>query len=320
MRKNQLKKLAASVAYVLLTTAMITGCSVLDQAPTANEESGLHSQAETKDLTNNETKGTQSAHRDSSEGDRLEDIKKRGYIEVATEPFFAPNEFIDPSKNGDDKYVGSDIELANYIAEQLGVECRIVPLDFTSVLSSVTEGKYDMAISALSYTPARAEAMEMSKGYHFDTESVQYGLMVRTEDLENIQDIDDLADKSIVVQSGSLQEMFANEQVPKYGELKRVSATTDGFLMVQEKKTDAVITAIATAELYIEANDGCGMSIVPNLEFTVDESTQGTRIGIPKGETKLLEEVNNIIDKANAEGLYTEWYQEYKEYALSLGL
>ena len=79
-----------------------------------------------------------------------------------------PNEFIDRAskQGGQGKYVGADIELARYIAEKLGVEgCRIVPLDFGSVLSGISlDGKYDLAISALAYTPARAEAMELSKG------------------------------------------------------------------------------------------------------------------------------------------------------------
>ena len=98
-------------------------------------------------------------------GSRLEEIKERGYLEVAMEPYLAPFEFIDPGKTGDEMYVGADVELAKYIADKLGVECRIIPLEFAAVLSSVTEGKYDMAISGLAYTPARAEAMEMSKGY-----------------------------------------------------------------------------------------------------------------------------------------------------------
>lgn len=320
MKKNQAKTLTAFATAMLLAAVLTTGCSVLDQAPTGNEESSLHLQTEENQNDKISQTGSQSAHHDSSDGNRLEQIKSRGYIEIATEPYFAPNEFIDPSKSGNEKYVGSDIELAKYIAQELGVECRIVPLDFTSVLSSITEGKYDMAISALSYTPARAEAMELSKGYYFDNEIVEYGLMVRDENLEAIKSIDDLSDKSIVVQSGSIQETFANEQVPVYQELKRVSATTDGFLMVQEKKVDAVITATATAQLYIDANTGCGMSIVPGVEFVVDENTQGTRIGIPKGETELLNEVNGIIDDMVEQGIYADWYQEYKEYARSLGL
>ena len=70
---------------------------------------------------------------------RLEEIKERGYIEMATEPYFAPYEFIDSSKEGDEQYQGLDIELGKYIAEKLGVELRIVPLEFSAVLASITE-------------------------------------------------------------------------------------------------------------------------------------------------------------------------------------
>ena len=154
-----------------------------------------------------------SSKEESSAANRLEAIKERGYIEVVTEPYFAPMEFIDPTKEGDEKYVGADIELAHHIADELGVECHIIPLDFTSVLSGVTTGKYDMAISALAYTPERAEAMELSDGYYYGTEDTGYGLMVRTEDLAAITSADDLGDKTVVVQSGSIQESFLNEQV-----------------------------------------------------------------------------------------------------------
>ena len=303
------------VGLVLALTALfsgfaLTGCSVLGtvEAPVGGE-------ADILALAAGETAGAE-----TSGGNRLEEIRERGYLTVATEPYFAPNEFIDPSKSGDERYVGADIELAHYIADHLGVECRIVPLDFTAVLSSVSEGKYDMAISALAYTPARAQAMELSDGYYFDEETVWYGLLVREEDLDEIQGAGDLGDRTVVVQSGSLQEVFAQEQIPAYGELKLVSATTDGFLMVQEHKADACVTAAATAQLYLEANPKCGMIMVPDFRFTVDESTQGTRIGMKKGETQLRDAVNEIIAQMTEEGLYKEWYQEYSDYAASLGI
>lgn len=294
----------------MFAAAALTGCSVLGtvEAPVGGE-------ADILALASGET-----GESEDSGVSRLEEIRERGYLTVATEPYFAPNEFIDPSKSGDERYVGADIELAHYIADHLGVECRIVPLDFTAVLSSVTEGKYDMAISALAYTPARAQAMELSDGYYYDEETVWYGLLVREEDLDEIQGADDLDGRTVVVQSGSLQEVFAQEQIPAYDELKLVSATTDGFLMVQEEKADACVTAAATAELYLEANPSCGMTMVPDFRFTVDESTQGTRIGMKKGETELLEAVNDIIGQMTEEGLYKQWYQEYSEYAASLGI
>ncbi len=251
---------------------------------------------------------------------RLEDIMARGYIEVATEPYFAPYEFIDPSKKGEEQYVGSDIEMAKYIANELGVELRIIPLEFSAVLSSITEGKYDMAISALSYTPARAEAMNMTKGYYFSEGGAGHGLLIRTEDAETIKGPDDASDKTVVAQSGSLQELFVNNQILEYKEFKRVSATTDGFLMVQENKADMCATFIPTAQLYIDANPDCGLMIVEDFKFTEDESTAGTRIGIPLGEDELTAKVNEIIDKIVSSGEFEQWHIKYTEYATSLGL
>ena len=253
-------------------------------------------------------------------GSRLEEIKERGYLEVAMEPYLAPFEFIDPGKTGDEMYVGADVELAKYIADKLGVECRIIPLEFAAVLSSVTEGKYDMAISGLAYTPARAEAMEMSKGYFYGTDEALYGILVSDELIEGIKTKEDLKDKTVVVQSGSIQEIFASELPEGCGELKFVSATTDGYLMVQEGKADCCITAIKPAELYLKANPDCGMSISPYIEFEVDKELQGTRICIQKGETRLLDEVNSILDEVIETGIFEEWYDEYSELAASLGV
>lgn len=251
---------------------------------------------------------------------RLEDIVNRGYIEVVTEPYFAPYEFIDPTKSGSGQYVGSDMELAKYIADKLNVKLKIIPLEFTAVLGSITEGKYDLAISALAYTPARAEAMIMSKGYYFSENTPGYGLLIRTEDKNIIKNAADLGDKTVVAQSGSLQELFVKEQIPAYKELKRVSATTDGILMVEERKADSCVVAISMAQLYIDANPSSGLSIVENFEFYVDKELSGTRIGIPLGEEELAGKISEIIDEVVNSGQYEEWYKEYTEYAKKLGL
>ena len=251
---------------------------------------------------------------------RLEQIKERGYIEVCTEPYFAPNEFIDSSKQGDEQYVGMDIEIAKYIADKLGVELRLVPLEFSAVLSGITEGKYDLAISALGYTKERAESMNMSKGYHFDDDDAGslYGFLVREEDADKYPTAECYADAVIVTQSGSMQEGFVNAQIPKMKEFKLVSSMTDGFLMVSEGKADACACAIENAQLYADANGG--LAIANGFRFVIDESTQGTRIGIPLGEEELTEFVNQCIDELLAEGKTNAWYEEYSEYARSLGI
>ncbi len=305
------KLFIAIVSTLTLSMAALTACTVAEASTHAATTEAITTEATT---TSGET-----AHAPSN---RLEDILQRGYIEVATEPYFAPNEFIDPTKTGDDKYVGSDIELANYIADELGVELRLKPMDFTSVLGSMTTGKYDLAISALAYTPSRAETMNLSKGYYFGSEDPQkaYGILIREEDLGKITCVEDLADKTVAAQNGSLQEMFVREQIPVVGQYNAVSSTNDAFLMVQTGRADAMAAALKMAELYLESNPECGLVILPEFYFTVDMNTQGTRIGIPKDEDELTDRINEIIDDVLEQDLYNQWYEEYKTYAKELGL
>ena len=317
MRKN--KTFITLVTTLTLSMAALTACTV---AEASTHPATAETSETTKTVESSEAITTTVGENQHSPSNRLEDILDRGYIEVATEPAFAPNEFIDPGKTGDDKYVGSDIELANYIADELGVELRLKPMDFTSVLGSITSAKYDLAISALAYTPSRAETMNLSKGYYFGSEDPQkaYGILIRKEDADKIKTIDDLSDKILTAQNGSLQEMFVREQIPKYKEYNPVSSTNDAFLMVQNGRADAMAAALKMAELYLESNPESGMMILPDFYFTVDEDTQGTRIGIPKGEEELTARINEILDDVLEKDLYNQWYDEYKEYAKKLGL
>jgi polar amino acid transport system substrate-binding protein len=253
---------------------------------------------------------------------RLEEILQRGYITVATEPYFAPEEFIDPSKEGDEQYVGADIELAKLIAEKLGVECRIVPLDFTTVLSSVTEGKYDLAISALAYKPDRAENMNLSKSYYLadDEDDNSYGVAVAASLADSVKSIADLEDKVVVVQQGSLQQFLWETYGGPCKEIKYVSSTNDAFLMVTEGKADAVVTATAFARLYIDANKDCGIVMCEDFRFDVSDDYLGMVIGMKKGEDELTARINEIIDEVVASRVYYEWIKEYKAYAATLGL
>lgn len=249
---------------------------------------------------------------------RLEEIKDRGYLEVATEPYFAPYEFIDSSKQGDDKFVGCDMEIAKAIADDIGVELKIVPLEFSAVLASITDGKYDLAISALAYTPERAKNMEMSNSYYDDENSEGYGFLVKDENKNRFNTTESYEDAVIAVQSGSLQELLVNDQIPKCKQIKLVSSTTDGFLMVSEGKADAAATSIETAELYAKANGG--VTIANEFRFAEDDRISGAKIGIPKGETELTDKVNEIIKKLQDEGKIEKWVDEYKEYAGKLGI
>lgn len=70
----------------------------------------------------------------------LEKIKADGVLTVALSPDFSPMEFVDSSKTGQDQYVGFDITLAKYIAENLGVELAIEPMGFDASQTAVYTG------------------------------------------------------------------------------------------------------------------------------------------------------------------------------------
>ena len=250
---------------------------------------------------------------------RLEKIRAAGKLTVATEPYFAPQEFIDPTKEGQEAYVGSDMELARLIALRMGVELEIIPMEFTQVLEAVAAGEVDLAISALVYTPGRASAMELSKAYHYDEGGSGAGLLVRKK--AHITSVDDLSDKNLVAQSGSLQETLMAENIMGYHQFKRVSTTTQVFEELVSGRSDAAAVDTASAQLYLEQNPDCGLELVDGVTFMIEEKQyEGDRVAAPNGEIALIYFVNGVIDEVTEDGTYEAWYEEYLDYARQHGL
>lgn len=249
--------------------------------------------------------------------DRLAQIKEKGYIELCTEPYFAPFEYVDPTKTGDDQYQGMDMEVAKYIADKLGVDLKITALDFTAVLAGVADGKYDFAISAIAYSPERAEAMRLSDVYY--ATNTGYGFIVRSEDVGKYTDIDSLKDAVVITQSGSVQEALYNQYVNgACKEFKLVANMTDGYLAVSEGKADVCICSTASASLYAQANGGLA---IPDFRFDVDPNMNGVCVAMPtEGTESLAELINQCIAELNESGKPEEWYSQYESAAAELGI
>ena len=249
--------------------------------------------------------------------DRLAQIKEKGYIELCTEPYFAPFEYVDPTKTGDDQYQGMDMEVAKYIADKIGVDLKITALDFTAVLAGVADGKYDFAISAIAYSPERAEAMRLSDVYY--ATNTGYGFIVRSEDVGKYIDIDSLKDAVVITQSGSVQEALYNQYVNgACKEFKLVANMTDGYLAVSEGKADVCICSTASASLYAQANGGLD---IPDFRFDVDPNMNGVCVAMPtEGTESLAELINQCIAELNESGKPEEWYSQYEAAAAELGI
>ena len=248
-----------------------------------------------------------------SSQNRLEKILESGKLVLATSPDFAPLEFEDLS-SGEAQYVGSDIELAKYIAEKLGVELEISAMDFSAVQAAIPSGQADIAISGFARTEERAQNMELSTPFNITEDGGQTVLVAKGEGA-NYTTADDFSGLQIGAQNGSLQYNLVSEQLPDDVEIVPVGSLNDGVLMLETGKIDALASDLSNAELLLESHDG-----IETTDFMFEYSSEGNVAAVKKGETELIEAVNEIIEEVNELGLYDQWKDEATELAKSLGL
>lgn len=250
----------------------------------------------------------------------LDRIRRTGVLRVATEPYFAPQEFIDPDKEGQEQYAGADMNLAALIAERMGVSLEIIPMDFADVLPALAEDKCDLTISAIAFTPGRAGAYTLSKGYYFTESEASTTMMIRVADQEVITSLDDLDKKIIAAQSTSLQESLAIRHVNQYAEFRRLSSVQDVYDAVKNGTADAGFVDMETAQNYIKNNPDSGLMLVSTVQFSLEEQDLGDRICAKKGELQLICFVNGVIDEIIADKSYDKWIKEAEKRASELGL
>lgn len=248
-----------------------------------------------------------------SSQNRLEKILESGKLVLATSPDFAPLEFEDLS-SGEAQYVGSDIELAKYIAEKLGVELEISAMDFSAVQAAIPSGQADIAISGFARTEERAQNMELSTPFNITEDGGQTVLVAKGEGA-NYTAAEDFSGLQIGAQNGSLQYNLVSEQLPDDVEIVPVGSLNDGVLMLETGKIDALASDLSNAELLLESHDG-----IETTDFMFEYSSEGNVAAVKKGETELIEAVNEIIEEVNELGLYDQWKDEATELAKSLGL
>ena len=248
-----------------------------------------------------------------SSQNRLEKILESGKLVLATSPDFAPLEFEDLS-SGEAQYVGSDIELAKYIAEKLGVELEISAMDFSAVQAAIPSGQADIAISGFARTEERAQNMELSTPFNITEDGGQTVLVAKGQGA-NYTTAEDFSGLQIGAQNGSLQYNLVSSQLPEDVEIVPVGSLNDGVLMLETGKIDALASDLSNAERLLESHDGS-----ESTDFMFEYSSEGNVAAVKKGETELIEAVNEIIEEVNELGLYDQWKDEATELAKSLGL
>lgn len=243
---------------------------------------------------------------------KLKDILDKGQIVLATSPDYPPSEFVDDQGN----VKGSDIMLAQYIANNLGVDLKVETMDFNAVLTAVDTGKVDIGISGFGYKADRAEQFELSHGYQSSSAAAHHTLLVPAEKADEYKSLADFSGKKIDTQANSLQEMYVTDQIPD-ADLQKVSTLDQAILELQTGKIDAIALDSTTAKNYAETSDGMFVSVYEKngVEFDLSQyaDESGNVAAVKKGETSLIDAVNQVIDSLATSGkyesnLYTDMY------------
>lgn len=232
-------------------------------------------------------------------------------LKVAVSPDFAPMEFVDSSKKGQDSYVGFDIFLAKYIAEGMGKELEIVPMSFDACQVAVEVGSVDMSISGFSWTAKRAENYNMSDYYYAGDNETEQTIVTTKANEGKFTSAADFSGKKIAAQTASLQLDLCKEQLPADCEIVEIGDLTTAFLQLQNGDFDGIAVAAGQAKVFISNN--AETTALSGFDFEVDPKSVGNVVLMPKGADELTAKVNEILAKAYNEGLYEKWYADALE-------
>ena len=216
----------------------------------------------------------------------VEDVKKSGELVVATSPDFPPFESLE-----DNKVVGIEPEILEFICKELDVELKIEQMDFDSVLNGISSGKYDLAASGISVTPDREKNMLFTDPYCLAAQAivvVEGSAVASKADLEG---------KKISAQTGTTAEEFC---MGEGYDVSAFAANNDAQLALVNGKVDAwVIDDLTAAEMVAAYNETADKKLV-----ILDEAmtTEPYAFAFPKGCEDIVTEVNAIINDLVANG------------------
>ncbi len=218
--------------------------------------------------------------------DVLQDITDRKLIRIAVPQDFPPFGSI----GTDLKPQGIDIDMANYIAKEMGVEVEIVPVTSANRIPYLQTKKVDLVISSLGKNPEREKAIDFSTPY------APFFLGVFGSNDVSVNKIQDLAGKTVGVTRGSVEDLELEKHAPKSVNVRRFednNTTLTAYLSGQ-------VNLIATGNLVATEIANRQPQRAPESKFMLKDSP--CYVGMAKGEVALQAKVNELIKKALANG------------------
>ena len=282
------KKIVSVMLTAAMAATLLAGCGSSSAATdTAAEETTeaadeTAEDAEAADETAEDAEAaedTEAAAEDAAEVTTVEP----GVLTMGTNATFPPYEY----KDGDD-IVGIDAEIAQAMADKLGLKLEIVDMDFDSLIASIQSGKIDMSLAGMTVTEERKQNVDFTDSY---ATGVQ--VIIVKED-SDIASADDLEGKLIGVQQGTTGHLYCADD---FGE-DNVIPYANGATAVQallQGKVDCVVIDQEPAKAFVEANEG--LKILETAYTTEDYAA-----AVSKDNPELTAALNKALQELKDDG------------------
>ena len=209
--------------------------------------------------------------------------KNNNEIVMVTAAGFAPYEYYDSGE-----IVGVDIDIAKEIAKEMGKELVIKDVSFDSIINEVKTGKADFGAAGISYSEERAEEVDFSINYSVSKQ------IVIVKDNSSITNINDIGNKKIAVQLGSIADTYVTDNY-KNADIIRQKKYLAAIEDLKSDKVDAVVMDELPAKEIINSNSGLKI-----LDGSLTNDSYG--MIVKKGNSEMLSVINKVLDRLIQEG------------------
>lgn len=226
-------------------------------------------------------------------------VVEAGKLHMSTNAAFPPYEMT----TDDGGFEGIDVEVADAIAQKLGLELVVDDMAFNAALTAVQTGQSDIAMAGITVNEERQAVMDFTESYATGVQVV-----IVAED-SPIQTIDDLANAEMIGCQADTTGYIYCSDTPENGGYgaDHVTAYDTGALAVMalvNGQIDAVVIDNEPAKAFVEANEGLK---ILDTEFAVEDYA----IGVQKGNTALLDVLNAVMDDLKADGTFQSIVDKY---------
>lgn len=234
-----------------------------------------------------------------AKADKLDDIKKAGTVRIAVFDSNPPFGFIDPHTK---KLAGYDVDIANAIANDLGVKLELRPTNPANRLPLLASKKIDLIAANFTVTDERAKQVDFSIPYFATGQKfiARKGVLKSPEDIKNLRIG---ADKG-TVQEITLREHYPTAKVISYDDTPLAFAALRNGNVQAITQDDAKLVGLLAN---VPAAQKAEFEISP---FSITREYQA--VAAAKGEERLVEAVNQTLlqleKEGEAEKIYNRWF------------